>query len=342
MSKRSRIITYLSRNRETLSPLLILPHDYPDPDAIASAFALRYLASKVFGIKATIAHGGVVGRSENRAMVDALRIRMQTLTPGHFKRFASVALVDTQPGFGNNSFPLHHTPSIIIDQHEALASHDADFVQIDSMAGATSVLLAQAILSMETPIPSRLATALVYGILSDTLNLSRAGRHSDVDTYLALLPHADVRALARIQHPRRTRETLATLGRGIHNASIFDKTIVSHLGAVENPDLIAQVADLLLSCEGTRVAFSTGRYKKRLHLSLRLATRFRSAAKLLRDVVDNPNSAGGHGRIAGGAVPLNGRSTGPRWRRLETTLTNRLVRLLGGDPKKVTRSALRK
>ncbi|MBD3298879.1 MAG: hypothetical protein GF341_09510 [candidate division Zixibacteria bacterium] len=341
MSKRSRLISYMSRNRERLSPLLIMPHDYPDPDAIASAFALRFLASEVFGIRSTIAHGGVVGRPENRAMVDALRIRMQTLTPGHFNRFASFALLDTQPGFGNNSLPARYTPSIIIDQHEALGSHDADFVHIDNTAGATSVLLAQALLATEEPIPSKLATALVYGILSDTLNLSRAGSKTDIDTYLTLLPHADVRALARIQHPRRTRESLATLGRGIHNASIVDKTIVSHLGSVENPDVISQVADMLLSCEGMRVAFTTGRYKKRLHLSLRLATRFRSAAKLLRHVVEDQQSAGGHGRIAGGAVPLDGRVTGVRWRHLETTLTNRLVRSLGGDPKRFRQGALR-
>lgn len=231
---------------------------------------------------------------------------------------------------------------MIIDQHEPLAPLEADFVHINRRAGATSTLLAQAILRLNQPIPSKLATALVYGILSDTLNLSRAGSRVDIQTYLALLPHADVRALARIQNPRRSRQTLATLGRGIRNANLAGRVIVSHLGEVENPDLVSQVADFILSCRGMRAAFCTGRYKNHLYLSLRLASEGRPASNILRAVVGNPRYAGGHGRIAGGAVPLNARPMDSQWRRLEISLTRQVLKGLGAGSARIVRHPLRK
>ena len=54
VSKNARkLLRFLSENKGKLSPLLILTHDYPDPDGLASAFALHYIAGKIFGIKAS-------------------------------------------------------------------------------------------------------------------------------------------------------------------------------------------------------------------------------------------------------------------------------------------------
>ena len=43
-----RLLDFLSARRDSLSPLLILTHDYPDPDALAAAIALSYLAQHLF------------------------------------------------------------------------------------------------------------------------------------------------------------------------------------------------------------------------------------------------------------------------------------------------------
>ena len=87
-----RLLDFLSKKRKSLSPLLILTHDYPDPDALAAAMALSYLAQQYFKISTRIAYGGVIGRSENRAMVRILKIPAHKIRPEYFKKYRNIEL----------------------------------------------------------------------------------------------------------------------------------------------------------------------------------------------------------------------------------------------------------
>ena len=108
-----------------------------------------------------------------------------------------------------------------------------------------------------------------------------------------------------------------------------EKLIVSHLGFVENPDLVALVADFLLTYKGMRWSLCTGRYNERLHMSLRIANPNAMAARILRDVVNDPNEAGGHGNIAGGSFEVGRDAPDALWRSSEDLLVERLVDRLG-------------
>lgn len=320
------LLRYLSQNRDKLSPLLIMTHDYPDPDALGSAFALHYLAETGFGIQARIVYGGVIGRSENKEMVRLLKIPVHKVKPRDFKKYASIALLDTQPAFENNSFPKNRKVSIVIDQHPSVTKPLADLAIVDSECGATSVILAEAILSIRSEVPVRLATALAYGILSDTLNLYRVKRQDDIRTYLDILHHCDMKLLARIQNPSHSRAFFATLGRGLQNAMMTRKLVISHLGTVNHPDLISQIADFLLTFKGAERAFCTGRYKGKLHASLRLAKCTANAGEILRDAFLKRGQAGGHDSIAGGSLPVGLHASEENWVELENALQMRLLK----------------
>ena len=106
MDSARTLIRFLRQQGRTLSPLLILTHDHPDPDAIASAWTLSYLAKRLSGVESRIVYGGMIGRVENQAMVRLLDIPVHPLrSRSDFRKFRAVALVDTQPCFGNNPFP---------------------------------------------------------------------------------------------------------------------------------------------------------------------------------------------------------------------------------------------
>ena len=109
------LLHFLAQRGRELSPLLILTHNHPDPDAIASAVALAFLAERLHGVKSRIAYGGIVGRVENQAMVRVLRLPVHPLRDGDLKRYAHVALVDTQPPFQNNPFPRNKRPTLVVD-----------------------------------------------------------------------------------------------------------------------------------------------------------------------------------------------------------------------------------
>lgn len=323
-----RLLAHLRRHRQRLSPLLILTHDFPDPDALASAFALQHLAQSAFDIPARIAYRGELGRTENRTMVRLLRIPLNRMRNAWFKRYSNFALVDTQPAFENNPFPGNRRAAMVIDQHISATPPQARLALVDPDCGATCVILAQALLCRRAPIPARVATALAYGILTDTLDLYRAQRPDVVQTYLQVLQHADMRTLARIQKPTRSRRFFRTLGKAILEATRFRNVLVSHLGAVETPDLVSQVAEFLLACRRISWCLVTGRYRGRLHASLRADRADQEAGELLRDAFGNPHQAGGHGPIAGGSCRVGADAAQKIWRERELALQTRLLRRL--------------
>ncbi len=320
-----KILRFLSRRRGTLSPLLILTHDYPDPDTLASAYALQYLAARRFGIESKIVYGGIIGRMENREMVRLLKLPVRKLQASDLRKFEHVALVDTQPGFQNNSFPKNRRATLVIDQHPSVEKPAADLAVIDPDCGATCIILAKALLRSKTELPSGVATALAYGILSDTLNLYRARRPDIMETYLAILPRCDLRVLAQIQNPARSRRFFTTLARGIETARVSRRLIVSHLGVVENPDLVSQIADFLLTYSRMHWSLATGRFGHKLHVSLRIDNPNADAGEILRDIFEHRGEAGGHDAIAGGSFKV-GPASQARWQEAEESLLDRLRR----------------
>lgn len=334
-----RLLAFLEAQRSKLSPLLILTHAFPDPDALGSAFGLEHLARSAFGAEAKIAYEGVVGRVENRAMVRVLRIPLIRYRPALLREFGRVALVDTQPVFTNNGYPRNRKPMLVLDQHKADTPPNAEFAIVDPDCGATSVLVAQALLQAGVDIPARVATALAYGILTDTLDLYRARRADVAQTYLRILQHADMRALARIQNPVRPRKYFSVLGRGIREAVMYGRVVVAHLGPLDVPDRVSQVAEFLLTYRGARWCLTTGRYKGRLHASLRSTRSDAQAGEVLRAAFEDRTDAGGHGAIAGGSCRIGADAPEEIWAAKERNLEARLTRRLRVPAKTAPRKA---
>jgi nanoRNase/pAp phosphatase (c-di-AMP/oligoRNAs hydrolase) len=261
-------------------------------------------------------------------MVDLLKIPIHRFKKSDLKNYPHIAVVDTQPGFGNNPFPDNRRATIIIDQHHSAAKQSADLVIINTKLGATCEILARALLLLKKPIPSDLATVLVFGISTDTLNLSRDINRGTLRVYGDLLPYCDSKTLAKIQNPPKSREFFIILEQAVHNATLRGNLITSHLGSISNPVYVALMADLLLSYEGIHWSFCTGRYKGRLFVSLRCADPEATAGKVLRDVFENRHRAGGHGTIAGGNLDIGKEAGESRWKEAEKNLVKKLIKRL--------------
>lgn len=322
------LLDFLGSRATDLSPLLILTHDYPDPDALSSAAALAHLTSHAFGIRSRIAYGGIIGRTENRTMAQTLKLPLHKLSRHDFTRFKHIACVDTQPGFRNNSLPAGGHCSIIIDQHPSLTKPDADCAIVDPGCGATCVLLAQALLLAGVEIPSKLATAIVYGILTDTNHFLHVSRSDAVETYIDIIPGCDMKLLSKIQSPERPGDFFRTLSRGIEAAMRRQNVVVSHLGPISQPDAVAQLADMLLTYRRAEWALCTGRYRGSLRVSLRAKKAKESACDVLRDLFADRGNAGGHDTIAGGSVRIGQFEEEDVWKEAELGLTERLAHRL--------------
>ena len=307
--------------------VVVCTHRNPDPDSISSALALRYLLEHAAGVRAIVAYEGVIGRAENRAMVSLLRLQLRRLETLPEIDWNQVALVDTQPRSGNNSYPRTGRPLVVIDHHPALKTTVAAWSDIRPGYGATATILAEYLHLSGLAVPAWLATALAYGISSETRDLGRGAGERDLEAYLRLYPRVRKRILARIEHPRLPRAYFAVLDRALHRAVCHRNVIGSRLGDVETPDSVAEIADFLLAHERMGWSVVTGRHGGQLYISLR-AIRGRGAGQLLRELLRESGTAGGHGRMAGGQVDIAG-LTAFEVEALEEELFARCLTLLG-------------
>jgi nanoRNase/pAp phosphatase (c-di-AMP/oligoRNAs hydrolase) len=154
-------------------------------------------------------------------------------------------------------------------------------------------------------VPTTLATALSYGITSETQDLGREAREADLQAYLALFPKTNKKILAAIVHPRLPREFFVILSRALHHSRVYKNSIATTLGEVPNPDFVPLVADFILRCERMNWSLCIGRYNGRLLTSIRTTNKKGQAGKFLRQLVGKRGTAGGHGMIAGGQVPCS-------------------------------------
>jgi len=137
--KLDRLVQY-ARGHERA---LILTHDNPDPDSLAAGVALAYLLEKLAGLRAEVAYGGIVGRSENRALIKELKLPVVPIARVDFDDYDLICMVDTQPEQGNHSLPARHFPDVVIDHHpERPDSHLVPVADVGGPIGATSTLLA--------------------------------------------------------------------------------------------------------------------------------------------------------------------------------------------------------
>jgi nanoRNase/pAp phosphatase (c-di-AMP/oligoRNAs hydrolase) len=269
----------------------------------------------------------VIGRAENRAMVSLLRLRLRPLESLPPIDWSQVALVDTQPRSGNNSFPRTARPLLVIDHHPALKTTVAAWSDIRPGYGATATIIAEYIHLLGLAVPAWLATALAYGISSETRDLGHGAGEPDLQAYLRLYPKVRKTILARIEHPRLPRSYFAVLDRALHRAVCYRNVIGSRLGEVETPDSVAEIADFLLAHERMGWSVVTGRHGGQLYISLR-AIRGRGAGRLLRELLRDRGTAGGHGRMAGGQVDIAG-LTPFEVEALEEELLGRTLALIG-------------
>lgn len=288
---------------------LILTHDNPDPDSLASAVALAYLLEQRAGLEARVGYGGIIGRAENIAFVKVLRLPVAPLSQiSDVDDYDVLALVDTQPSVGNHSLPTKLTADIVIDHHPLREeSLSAPFADVGGDFGATSTMLAEYLRAARLDPAVEVATALFYGIKADTRDLGRETTSTDIDCYLWLFPKIDKRLLGQIEHPELPARYFHLYHKAIERAKVYGTAVITDLGEVYSPDMVAEVAERLLFLEGMKWSLAYGSYRSQLYFSLRTKDRRMNAGRLIREICeDRGGSSGGHGSMAGARLPLWG------------------------------------
>jgi nanoRNase/pAp phosphatase (c-di-AMP/oligoRNAs hydrolase) len=301
-------LTHLRTTAGT-GPVLILTHDNPDPDALASGKAFATLLKSAWNIPSKLLYSGLVQRAENLAMLNLLTPEWKhsdKLTG--LDQFSALALIDTQPEAGNNRLPITHPPQIVIDHHHPIREKIGmvPYFDVQPEIGATVTLLDQYLEVARIVPDSDLATAMFYALKTDTRGLSRGASSADKVVYLKLLTQIDHSKLSQIEQAGLSQIYFHAFSRGLLAAQVYTQSVVTDLGMIHRPDLAAEMADLLIRLDGAQAVLCLGRYEQILHLSIRTESLGQDAGLLVQEVIVPPGKAGGHGTMAGGQVPLAG------------------------------------
>jgi nanoRNase/pAp phosphatase (c-di-AMP/oligoRNAs hydrolase) len=296
----------LEKLLEGKTHLLIIVHNTPDPDAVASAAALSFAVEKKTGVQTSIAYGGSIGRAENREMIRRLCIKMKQIGKISLAKYDSLAVVDTQPGAGNAQLPPGLPVQIVIDHHPRREDLSAAYYRIEPDIGATSTLLVELLKECGIEPPADLATALAFGITTETQSLARETTGRDIDAYMYVYQKSNIRKLAQIITPKLSHSYFEVLSKTLIRARTYRNLICAHIGEIPNPESVSEMANFLIRHERIGWCLCTGHLKNRLVLSIRTSRSNAGANRLVKALVPRHDTVGGHDMTAGGYIPLAG------------------------------------
>jgi len=247
---------------------VIVMQSFPDPDAISSALAHQMIAAQ-YDIESDIVYDGAISHLENIALVELLSVVMLRVSErDELKNYAGSIFVDNQGTTSGITDRLRAqgVPVLaIVDHHELQGMLDAQFTDIRTTANATATIysqyLEQGLLPLDRTDPehTRLATALMHGIRSETSGLVRADR----EDFLAasyLTDVLDQERLEAILSSQRSRTTMDVIRAALESREVIDNYSVAGVGYLrfEERDAIPQAADFLLTEEYVHTAIVYG------------------------------------------------------------------------------------
>jgi len=280
--------------------VLILLHNDPDPDAMASGLALRSLLHRT---KTTAIIGAFQGmtRPENLRMADLLDITVESVSAESLNLFDRIATVDVQPHYFGG---LVDRADLVVDHHPEQAGYSTAFADIRPHYGSTSTILTEHLQSVDANISERTATAMLYAIKSDTLFLSRHTNQGDLAAFTFLYPLADAALVRKMEGTGITPERLEFVSRAVQFGETRDQIYATHLGEAPREDLVPYVADFLLQLDDVKWSIVSGQVDHQLIVSVRNLGYSRNAGEFVKACFADIGNAGGHRAMAKAVIPI--------------------------------------
>ena len=273
-----------------------------DPDSMASAMALKRLFWRRVK-KVSIYHINPIRRADNLAFVRHLKIDQQPIRRLSPSKVTKWAIVDSQPHHNEQFAPYLY--DIIIDHHPVGPEIKAQFVDIKEDYGANSTIMTEYLRAAKIKPSPRLATALFYGIKTDTDNFVRESLANDVNAFRYLYQFTNMNIIKKIESSEMTRKTLASYQLAMERVKIVHNTAVVYMGEVQDPDILVMIADFFMKLAEATWSICAGIWNDTLIVIFRNAGFRGNAGKLAEKMFSHMGgSAGGHKGAARAEIPF--------------------------------------
>ncbi|MEO0352866.1 MAG: bifunctional oligoribonuclease/PAP phosphatase NrnA [Cyanobacteria bacterium P01_A01_bin.15] len=249
---------------------LVLLQDFPDPDALSSAWTYQLIAA-TYDVDCDIFYSGTLSHQENIALVKLTNLpakRWSNQKPPDLSQYGGYVLVDTQ---GTTSQLLDRVNAaevpllVVIDHHTLQGKPDAEFTDIRPDVRATATILTQYLqaglldLDRSNGKHVKCATALMHGLRSDTGQLMQAAE-ADFMAAAYLSQYCDAQLLSAILQASRSKRAMDVIERSLRNRKIHNSVSMAGVGYLryEDRDAIPQATDFLLTEEDVHTAVVYG------------------------------------------------------------------------------------
>ncbi len=287
----------LCKNRK----VWIQTHNFPDPDAIASAFGLQKILSKK-GVEATICHEGQIDKLSSVKMLKLCGIEMFSYDDivDEMSDDDLIILVDCQKNNGNTT-DFKGDEAAAIDHHPTFAEATYDYSDL-RITGSCASIIAEYFKILDIVPDKKTATAMMYGLRMDTLQLSRGVTEFDIAMLSFLFNYSDKKLLRKLETNNMEFTDLRAYGAAIENARCFGKVCISFLDFVCPDALVAALSDFFLALAEAEVVIIFAKRKGGYKFSFRSERSDVNAGELANESLKDWGDGGGHASMAGGFV----------------------------------------
>lgn len=251
---------------------LVLLQDFPDPDALSSAWTYQLIAQQC-DIKCDIVYAGTLSHQENIALVKltglpAQRWTLQTLKSKDLSSYQGFALIDNQ-GTTSALMPLVQHAGVpllvVVDHHNLQGDLKSEFIDIRPHVRATATIFTQylqaGLLTLDSSINQHVkcATALMHGLRSDTNRLMQA-QEEDFLAAAYLSRFYDAQLLNTVLQATRSKRVMDVIERSLKNRIVQNNFSIAGVGYLryDDRDAIPQAADFLVTEDNVHTAVVYG------------------------------------------------------------------------------------
>lgn len=279
----------------------IQTHNFPDPDAIASAFGLQRLLA-LYDVQSTLCYDGRIDKLSASKMLEAFQIQMfsyEQLRPNMAEE-DYVICVDAQKHSGNIT-DFVGSEVACIDHHPTFVPVEYRYQDI-RQTGACATLIAQYFQKLSCKLDSDTATALLYGLKMDTLQFTRGVTPLDIEMFAFLFPLCDQETLARLERNNMEFADLQAYGAAIEDIQAYGKTGIASIPFPCPDALIAIISDFILALQEVEIAVVFSHREDGIKFSVRSEDPAIHAGHLIHDALQGYGDGGGHAEMAGGMI----------------------------------------
>lgn len=282
--------------------IYIQTHNFPDPDAIGSAFGLQKLLER-YGISSTLCYEGRIDKLSTSRMLEEFGILMYSYEEirDRMKESDSIICVDSQKNAGNITDFIGREIACV-DHHPTFVQQEYEYKHIE-ITGACATLITEYYMDLGIQPEENAASALLYGLKMDTLQFTRGVTERDIRAFGFLFPLYNRAKLIRLEQNTMAFQDLKAFGAAIEHIEVYESFGYTIIPFACPDALIATLADFILALNEVEVVAVVSVREDGLKLSVRSEMEGVHSGCLIRRALEGIGNAGGHACMAGGLIP---------------------------------------